>query len=446
MGKYVDRPRYGCALGGALSLLRAIPRAIPIIHSSTGCGYNVYNGINAGAAYLGGGYCGGAALPSSNIIERNVVFGGEDRLAEQVEKTIEIMDGDIYVIVTGCMVEMIGDDIYSVAREFEENDKPVIPVSTPSFQGNSYTGYDMVFSALVKEYVEAEEEKKVCKVNVIGIVPGEDVFYKGNLKEIKRILGLIGIDSNTFVGEGETLDNFKGAGNASLTIVLSDVYGVETAKVFEEIHKIPYLLTGLPIGYLQVENFLYEVGEALNIDNEVIEKALEAEKETYFDYFERITDIYNDIDLQRYGIVVADANYAPSVSRFISDELGWLPQLAMITDFLTEDQKSRLESRFENYDSELKPLVKFDTDASAVKKYIRELWPADQNERYYDALGPGFILGSVIERDFADEFNYPLLSIAFPVTNRVIFNRSYAGINGALTLTEDIFSLLVAGR
>lgn len=446
MGKYVDRPRYGCALGGALSLLRAIPRAIPIIHSSTGCGYNVYNGINSGSAYLGGGYCGGSALPSSNIIERNVVFGGEDRLREQVETTLEIMDGDIYVIVTGCMVEMIGDDIHSVANEFEENEKPVIAVSTPSFQGNSYTGYDMVFSALAREYTIFSEDKKENKVNILGIVPGEDVFYKGNLKEIKRILNLIGIEANTFVGEGETLDDFKNAGNGSLNIILSDVYGINTAKVFQEIHNIPYIITGFPIGYLQVEKFLYEIGEALNIEWEVIESVLKKERDIYFDYFERITDIYNDIDLQRYGIVVADANYAPAISRFISDELGWLPQLAMITDFLTEEQKKRIESRFDNYESGLKPYVGFDTNASSVKKYIRKIWKPDGNERYYDTMGPGFVIGSVIERDFAEEFNYPLLSVTFPVTNRVIFNRSYVGLNGALTLTEDIFSMLVSGR
>lgn len=57
MSKFVDRPRYSCALGGALSTLRAISRAIPIIHAASGCGYNLHNATNAGSAYLGGGYC-----------------------------------------------------------------------------------------------------------------------------------------------------------------------------------------------------------------------------------------------------------------------------------------------------------------------------------------------------------------------------------------------------
>lgn len=143
MSKFVDRPRYSCALGGALSTLRAISRAIPIIHASSGCGHNLYNATNSGSAYLGGGYCGSSSLPSTNVIEKDIVFGGEKRLKEQIENTLKIMDGDIYVVVTGCMVEMIGDDVEAVVKDFAGAEKPVISAPTPSFKGNSYYGYDL---------------------------------------------------------------------------------------------------------------------------------------------------------------------------------------------------------------------------------------------------------------------------------------------------------------
>lgn len=446
MSKFVDRPRYGCALAGALALLRAIPRTIPIIHSSTGCGFNCYNGINPGAGYLGGGYCGGTATPSSNVVERHVVFGGEDRLREQIASTLEVMDGDLYVVVTGCMVEMIGDDVQSVAQEFQDEGQPVIAVNTPSFQGNSYYGYGLLFSALAQEIVRKTETKNPKKVNVLGLVPGQDVFYKGNLREIKRLLTDIGLEVNTFVGEGETLDSFKNAGDAALNIVLSDVHGVKTAQVFQQVHGIPYITTGLPIGYFQTADFLYQVAEQTGVEKSAVDAVLERERGVYFDYFERVADIYNDIDMQRYAVIVADSNYAPALSRFVADELGWLPELAVITDFLEEHHKTALEKRFDGWESGLRPAVRFDTDASSVRQYLGELWPRDRNTRYYDALDPGFILGSVVERELSDEFNFPLLPVAFPVTNRVIFNRGYAGIRGGLTLTEDIFGVLVTAR
>ncbi len=441
MSKYVDRPRYSCALGGALATLRAIPRAIPIIHASTGCGHNLHNSLNSGAGYLGGGYCGGLALPSSNVVERDIVFGGEDRLREQIASTLEIMDGDIYLVLTGCMVEMIGDDIDSVVSEFADSTQPVIAIHTPSFRGNSYTGYELVLSGLIKKYIK-KQDKKLNTVNVLGIVPGQDVFWEGNLKEIKRLLQKLGLKVNTFFGEGESLVNIHNSGNASLNIVVSDVYGIAAASDFEEVHGT----TQFPIGAVGTEHFLKEVSNALQLDPSIVEGVLKEEKSVYYSYLERLADLYNDVDLQRYAIVVGDSNYAPAVTRFLADELGWLPELTVITDFLDGPQQNKLISRFDDYESSITPAVRFDTDTSSVKKYVTQIWPRNRNERYYDAFNPTVVVGSVFERDLATEFGFPLLTVAYPVTNRVVLNRAYVGFNGALSLVEDLIGILVAGR
>lgn len=446
MSKFVDRPRYVCALGGALATLRAIPRTIPIIHAAAGCGYNLYNAINAGGGYLGGGYCGGSAWSSSNVAESDIVFGGEERLREQIETTLELMDGDLYLVLTGCMVEMIGDDIDAVAAPFAQAGKPVIAIHTPSFRGNSYTGYDLVLQALARKYITKEEEKDPHTVNVLGIVPAQDVFWQGNLREIKKLLQSLGLHVNTFFGEGETLADIKAAGKAALNIVVSDIYGREAAITFAEEHNIPALHTGFPFGADGTVEFLRSVSRALHIDDVKTEAVIRAEQDTYYTYLERLADLYNDIDLQRYAIVVADANYAPAVSRFLADELGWLPELVVITDFVDEKQKQALRERFAGYESGLYPRVEFDTDTSSVRKYLAKIWPRNRNERHYDAFSPTVILGSSFEREIAQEFGFPLLPIAFPIVNRIVLNRAYAGFNGALALTEDLLTLLVSTR
>ncbi|WP_368488889.1 nitrogenase component 1 [Clostridium sp. BJN0013] len=444
MSKFVDRPRYSCALGGALSTLRAISRAIPIIHAASGCGYNLHNATNSGSAYLGGGYCGATSLPSTNVTERDIVFGGEKRLKEQIKSTLEIMDGDIYVVVTGCMVEMIGDDIEAVVKDFTGTEKPVIAVPTPSFKGNSYYGYDFLLQGLVKQYVEPKEKKTEKQVNILGIVPGQDIFWKGNLKEMKRILGLIGIKANTLFGEGEDIEDIKNSANASLNIVLSKVFGKETAEEYKEAHNIPYITAQVPIGYIQTEKFIRKVGRYFDIPESTIDKALEKERNIYYDYFERFLDIYTDADLQRYALVVGDSNYAPSLSRFVSDELGWLPELAVITDILNE--KDKVEEQFKGFESGLKTTVKFDTDTSSIKRYLREVWEPNKNQRYYEAMVPLVVIGSIFEKELAASINVPLVTVSFPITNRIVLNRSYVGFNGGLTLTEDILSSLITGR
>lgn len=446
MSNFVERPRYSCALGGALSTLRAITRAIPIIHASSGCGHNLHNATNAGSAYLGGGYCGSTSLPSTNVTEKHIVFGGEDRLKEQIQSTLEIMDGDLYVVVTGCMVEMIGDDVESVVKDFAGTEKSVIVVPTPSFKGNSYYGYDLLLEGLIKQYIKPQKEKIEKQVNILGIVPGQDIFWKGNLKEVKRILELIGIKVNTLFGEGENLSDIKESANASLNIVLSEVYGKKAAESYREVHNIPYITTQVPIGYIQTENFVKRVGKYFNIPETTIDKALESERNIYYDYFERFVDIYTDADLQRYAIIVGDANYAPSLSRFVSDELGWLPELAVVTDLLNENEKNKIREQFQGFESGLETNVKFDSNTSSVKKYLREVWEPNNNQRYYNSMTPIVVIGSIFEKDLAASINAPLVTVSYPITNRIVLNRSYVGFNGGLTLTEDILSSLITGR
>jgi nitrogenase molybdenum-iron protein beta chain len=429
-----------------MGTIQAIPRAIVIIHGSAGCGGNIFTALNPGAGYLGGGYCGGQAMPSSNVVERDVVFGGEDRLREQIRSTLELVDGDLFVVVTGCMVDMIGDDTAAVVSEFSGAEKPVIAVPTPSFKGNAFYGYELLLKGLIDRYIQKTTEKKALSVNVLGIVPAQDVFWKGNLREIKRLLEKLGLEANTFFGEGETLDDIKNAGKASLNIVVSNSFGIDAAQHFEEVHGIPYIVSPFPIGALQGEIFLKTLGNALNIDPGHVAKVIRGEKENYYNYFSRIADIYNDADLQRYSIVVGDSSYVPAITRFLSDELGWLPELAVVTDILDEGRQKTVKSQFAGLNSGLVPAVYFDTDTSSVKKYVREVWPRNRNNRYYDPMSPTVILGSAFERDLSEEFGYPLIPVSFPLTNRCVMNRAYAGFSGGLSLAEDIITYLVMGR
>lgn len=447
MTTIIDRPRYLCSLGGAISTLNALPRVITIIHAAAGCGSNLANAHNGAAGYAGSGYCSGLALPSTNVYENEIIFGGEERLKEQIEKTLEVVDGDLYFVLTGCMVEMIGDDVQSVADHFKNNGEPVYAIDTGGFKGNSFRGYDLVLQALFKDYLEKHEEKDEKLINLWGVVPVQDVFWKGNLKVLKSLIEKIGYRVNTFFGEGETLADLKAASKASLNIVVSDTFGIEAAKVFEEVHKVPYISVPFPVGDYGSENFLNIVGTALGVDEAFKSKIIKAEKKRYYGYLERLADIYSDIDLQRYAVVVGDSNYAQALTRYLSDDIGWLPELVIITDDnLSDDDRALILTRFEDYESGLKPKVIFNTHTSGVLKEVNFHNTPSNGERYYNSFSPAFILGSSFERDVADKLGAGHLSVTYPVCNRVVLDRAYAGYEGALRLTEDIFGALVASR
>jgi len=446
MSKFIDRPRYLCALGGAIGTLENLPGTIPILHAAAGCGGNISNALNYASGYLGSGYCAGQALSSSNVYEQEIVFGGEDRLCEQVENTLKIMDGDLYFLVSGCMVEMIGDDVKGVAKKFKDRDVALLAADTGGFHGNSFKGYDIVLGTLFKEFTLKKAVKNEKLLNLWGIVPIQDVFWKGNLENLKRLLEELGYQVNTFFGENETLDNLKNAGSAVLNIVVSDTAGIEPAKIFEEVHGVPYISVPLPIGPHGTEQFIRSISNRLGIEKPFADKVIQRHKDRYFSYVERIADVYNDLDLQRYAVIVGDSSYAQALTRFLSDDLGWLPELVVITDILSEEQKEDVRKRFADLESGLSPRVVFDTDTSSIIRHFRDTWPSNNGSKYFNTFSPAFILGSAFERALADELKAPHLSVTYPISNRVVMDRAYTGYDGAIRLTEDIFTTLVGTR
>jgi nitrogenase molybdenum-iron protein beta chain len=242
------------------------------------------------------------------------------------------------------------------------------------------------------------------------------------------------------------VEGVREAGAAELNIVVSHVYGVEAAKMFEEIHGTPYLSLALPIGASASEAFLRSVAKALNISKQRLNAVLTSEKQTYFRFMEPLTDCFNDLDLQRYAVVVGDANYATALTKFLADDLGWLPELAVCTDPLEDDQKDRLSGQLKVLESHYKTHLVFETDGSRVLEHLQQKWPSPGGQKYHNALSPAFVVGSSLERELAQAIGAPHLSVSFPVANRAVLDRGYTGFRGGLRLMEDILSAVVAGR
>jgi nitrogenase molybdenum-iron protein beta chain len=443
---FVERPRYLCPLGGAMGTITALPGAVPILHAAPGCAGNITWTHNGGSGLQVGGYCGGLAVPSSNVLEREIVFGGERRLRDEIRNTLDVVEGELYVVLTGCVTEVIGDDVRAVVREFQAEGVPIISAETGGFKGNSYYGYDLVLQSLFRNFVDRSQEKVKGRVNLWGAVPFMDVFYRGNLEGLQLLLEQLGLEVNTFFAVDGSLSRLKEAAAAELNIVVSDVYGIEAARVFEEVHGTPCLTAPLPIGPAASDGFLRQVGRALSLDSSRVERLIERENRRYYRFLEPLIDCYNDLDLQRYAVVVGDANYAPAVTRFLSDDLGWLPELAVITDQLTPEQEPILAERLSHLESGLRPHVVFETDTSEVIRHLYRRWPRFRSQKHYNAFSPAFVVGSSLDRELARALGAAHLSVSFPVANRAVLDRGYAGYRGGLHLLEDLLSAIVAGR
>lgn len=429
-----------------MSAISAIPDTIPILHAAPGCAGNAIWAQNGACGLQVGGFCSGLSAPSTNVQEREVVFGGIERLREIIKNALNIIDGKLYYVITGCVPEIIGDDVGSIVGEFRENGVEIIFANTGGFHGNSYKGYDLTLTGLFSQYVKKGVNKKSNAINLWGIPPFLDPFWRGNIQGVRNILERLGFEVNSFFTVDDSLEEIRNSACAELNIVVSDIYGIDAATFFENEFKTPFIKTNLPVGPSATTDFIRTLRSNIDISLEKINKLIEVENNRYYKYVETLTDCYTDMDLQRYAIVIGDANYAPAITKFLSDDLGWLPEVSVITDTLTDEQKSTVRTRYSSLKSGFSPLIVFETDGTEIISHVRKRIGSSNGMKYQDIQGPIFVIGSSQDRELAATLGAQHLSLSFPVANRAILDRGYTGFSGGLRLTEDLLSTIVAGR
>ncbi|MDR1608486.1 MAG: hypothetical protein LBT38_08795 [Deltaproteobacteria bacterium] len=444
---FIERAKSSCALGGAIATIAALPRAIPIVHASGGCAQTLSATYNLGSGYKGAGYCSGTMTPTSNITENNIVFGGEDRLEEQIEATLRVMDGDLYFVVTGCQVEIIGDNAASVTSRFQDRRPPVLYASTPGFLGDGFKGYEAVLSSLAKDFIERSAKKDKKTVNILGFMPGQDVFCRGNIQNLIFLLNKLGLQVNSFFGDGESIEKIKKYGQAAHTLVFSPIHGYQVAEAFQEVHDIPYLKVDLPIGDTGTESFLRQIAGPLQIPKAKLEAVIAEERALYYSYFQRFLEITGDLDYQRYAVVSSDITYAFPLTQYVSEDLGWIPHLVLVNEEPdNEEDSAQYRKKYESLTANVSPKLVFEANTGQLLRHVKESWPHNHNEKYYNQLSPLFIIASSLEGSAAQKLGANYLPVSYPVTNRAVLSKGYAGYRGGLNLAEDLYSSLVSNR
>jgi len=112
----IEQVRYACSLGALTSVL-AIPGATPITHCGPGCAAKQFGSLATINGYQGGDFY----VASTNLTSEEVVFGGTERLDELVDATRKIMTSDLYVVLTGCVPELVGDYVDHVVSKYRNS-------------------------------------------------------------------------------------------------------------------------------------------------------------------------------------------------------------------------------------------------------------------------------------------------------------------------------------
>ncbi len=441
MSQAIEQPRFTCALGSYQSVV-AIKKGVPILHSGPGCGGQVNRIIGQGE-----GYAGGSTAPCTNAEEQDVVFGGEKKLRSVVENAFKVIDGELFVVVTGCTAAITGDDVAAVIGEFQEEDKPIVYVEEGGFKSNNYAAHDRLLNAIIDQYVDKfheSDEKVEGLVNVFASIPYQDPYWSGNLEGIKKVLTDIGLKVNIlFGGESEGVSEWKTIPNAQFNIVIGPWVGLKAAKHLKVKYQQPFLqFPYLPIGAIETSRFLREVGEFAGLDKDKVEGYIEREEAKYYEHIEKMASFMLEF---RYGIPrrvysIADSSYSLGFSKFLLNELGIIPGTQFIVDDIPEKYQQYVLDQFENI-SELGNKrdieVVFDPDAGNSQRKLEEDAKNYEDKRI-------LILGSAWDKNLASKLNADLLIVSPPVQYRLIMNCGYTGYEGGLRAIEDIYDRVLA--
>ncbi|HEY3423567.1 MAG TPA: nitrogenase component 1, partial [Negativicutes bacterium] len=336
----VEAPRYSCAMGGAYAAALATFGSVPILHSGGGCGFAQNFGQSFASGLNSPGPVGGASTPCSTLVEEHVIFGGEDKLRKLIDSTLNLMPGDLYTVISACVPALIGDDVDAVVSEFHDK-TALIHVKTAGFAGNSYKGYELYFDAVINQLLKEQPVKKKT-VNILGIVPTQNIFWKGDLRNLKQHLEKIGVEANIIFGDLKGLEALNRIPSAELNLVFS-LWGINTAEKLQERFGTPYyIFSSLPIGPKDTTNFLQVLGAKLKISADVISQVVAEEERNAYRFTEYIGNILVVAIPHAYYAVVADSSTAIAVTKYATNELGFNPEIVIITDDPPEEYRDRI--------------------------------------------------------------------------------------------------------
>jgi nitrogenase molybdenum-iron protein beta chain len=281
----VINPAKICQPIGAILAYKGIHNCMPLTHGSQGCSSYL-------RMMLARHYREPTIAATSSFTEDSVVFGGRNNLRDAVDNIVNIYHPDVLAIHTTCSSETIGDDVYSFMEEIKEEaffdpSVRVVIASTPSYVGSHITGYDSAVKAMAQSF--PRKTKPNGKLNVI---PG--FVDPGDIREIKRILGLMGVPYIVFPDTtgvfdapltpesgglyppgGTNIPDLVDAGNSQGTIALGRTAGASGAIVLKGKFGIPAVIGPMLIGIRNTDTFVMNVSKLMGV---AVPKEIEDER------------------------------------------------------------------------------------------------------------------------------------------------------------------------
>ena len=297
-----------CVFCGSRVVLYPIADALHLVHGPIGCAAYTWD--------IRGALSSGPELHrlsfSTDLREKDVIFGGEKKLEAALRELIARHNPAGAFVYSTCIVGLIGDDIHAVCRRVAaDTGIPVIPVQSEGFKGNKRAGYEAACKAMA-ELVGTGDTTGIPEVaiNILG-----DFNLAGEIWVIRGYFEKMGVKVVANVtGDGRIADLARAHG-AGLNVVQCSGATMDLAKIMKERYGIPFA----KVSYFGIEDMaeaLYTVARHFaDRDPGIMERTTELVREEISALMPRLARYRKDLEGKRAAIYVGGAFKAFSLIK-----------------------------------------------------------------------------------------------------------------------------------
>jgi nitrogenase molybdenum-iron protein beta chain len=353
---------------------------------------------------------------------------------------------EMIAVSTTCMAEVIGDDLNAFIKTSKEKgsvpaDFDVPFAHTPAFVGSHITGYDNALLGVLQYFWDGKAGSVPPLVRVpdesINFIGGFDGFVVGNMKEVRRIFGLFGVQVNflcdpsgvwntptdgTFrmYDGGTTKAEVEAALNAKATIVFQEYCCEKTSKYLAEKGQEVVALNA-PVGVAGTDRFIMAIAR---LTGKPVPAELERERGQLVD---AMADSQSHLHGKRYALF-GDPDQLLGYSEFLL-ELGAEPAHVLSTN------------GGEDWAKKVRALFASSPYGAGCKVYPkRDLWHL-RSLLYTEPVD--FLIGSTYGKYLERDCGAPLIRLVFPIFDRHHYHRfatwGYTGGLWIYTMLLDEF-------
>lgn len=242
-----------CVFCGSRVVLYPIADALHLIHGPIGCAAYTWD--------IRGALSSGPELHrmsfSTDLGEKDVVFGGEKKLYRALTELIGHYRPKAAFVYSTCIVGIIGDDVEAVCRRVEaEQGISVLPIHSEGFKGTKKDGYRAACDGLGRLVGTGSTAGiQPHSINILG-----DFNLAGETWMIRRYYERMGVEVvATITGDGR-IDDIRRAHGAKLNVVQCSGSMIHLAKAMEAKYGIPFVR----VSYFGIEDMaksLYDVAQ-----------------------------------------------------------------------------------------------------------------------------------------------------------------------------------------